>query len=349
MLYPQDATVTSVAVRGRLIDWRSSSAIAGARIDAYGVSPPLFTFSDANGDFTLDPVPAQGALILIVTPGDGHVTTISSTIWIGSESIEALFVPVLSSVDALTFGQNFAVQQTSGGAILGLVLDSAQNPLSGISDLRILPDTMSHSSAFYLSQSRQPAPSASATSSAGGFVFLNVTTSNLVVQVADPAGDVFSTVGTIVRPGAWTLVDLAAEPPPPPGEETPTPTETPGGDDDDDDGSTEPVVDFVTQVYPIFGPMDRNCASCHKGGQPGDQVGKLKLNENAGKVCTELTVEVSPRSLVIRVDKIDPPASLILTKPLGTGHPNIQFVSTEDPDYRMILRWIEQGAVCVPG
>ena len=121
------------------------------------------------------------------------------------------------------------------------------------------------------------------------------------------------------------------------------------GDGDDVTGPTpagggqERVLDydtFLTAVAPVL--HDRGCSAtgdCHGGGIRG-------------------TFHLSPahdrdpafdfEQTVLQVDDLEPAASAVLRKPLaveagGAPHAFTAFGSTDDPDYRAILAWIEAG------
>ncbi len=355
VLFHDEGAVTEVGLSGRVVSWRNSATVVpNATVVTVGIFPAIQVTANATGDFRMEGVPAQGVVTLRVV-ADGYADTVSSPIFVGSESVEALFLTAIPDADAASFGGSFPVVHSTGGAILGRVLGQSGDPLAGIRDLRVLPDTMVHSSAYFLSVARNPAPTASATTSSGEFVFLNVTTGNLIVQVADPDGTVFSSVATTVLPGAWSLVDLSAEPPPTepePGDSptpTPTPTLVPGPTPTPDE-----AISFKDDLQNIFKKTiaqgGRGCVDCHKQNQPGHLEGGLKIDGNTpcNTLHQRFVTDVSPNTGTRRVDLTYPDRSLLLTRPSPGGqppHPNANFPQGPyDVDYNRIWSWIVLGA-----
>lgn len=119
------------------------------------------------------------------------------------------------------------------------------------------------------------------------------------------------------------------------------------------------LVDFTTQVYPLFTTL--GCVSCHYENGPGG------VNNNNGYYAIYGGPNVTPEDVYnnlvgpgtnctvtnyvgnYRVCLNDPPASRLLTRPLledpPDGHPNASFADEYDPNYLLVKAWIEQGAV----
>jgi hypothetical protein len=81
------------------------------------------------------------------------------------------------------------------------------------------------------------------------------------------------------------------------------------------------------------------CASCHTA---TGVAAVLAYDEPAA------TVLMNMKAIPGVIDLATPADSLFLTKPLYEpapyNHPNATFLDTTDPDYKLLLRWIEQGA-----
>jgi hypothetical protein len=109
-------------------------------------------------------------------------------------------------------------------------------------------------------------------------------------------------------------------------------------------GGTTPNPRFAQDVFPRLQTAangGRGCVNCHVvGGQgavavfnalPSDVLASLKLKPGL-------------------IDLTTPADSLLLTKPLyepsplAQNHPNATYVDVNDPDYKLILLWIQQGA-----
>ena len=81
------------------------------------------------------------------------------------------------------------------------------------------------------------------------------------------------------------------------------------------------------------------CANCHTA------LGTAALLQ------FDLPVAAAHEAIMGRPGVVNPPAqaalSLLLTKPLyedPPNHPNATFLTTLDPDYIVIMEWIQQGA-----
>jgi len=102
---------------------------------------------------------------------------------------------------------------------------------------------------------------------------------------------------------------------------------------------------FTADIYPRLQTAangGRGCANCHTvGGQGAVAV----FNALPSDVLAAL--KAKPGLL----DLTTPANSLLLTKPLYEqpplvqNHPNATFVDANDPDYKRILLWIQQGAL----
>jgi hypothetical protein len=101
---------------------------------------------------------------------------------------------------------------------------------------------------------------------------------------------------------------------------------------------------FAADVFPRLQTAANGgtgCANCHTVGGTGAVA---VFNALASDVLASLKAKPG------LIDLADPARSLLLTKPLYEpapelqNHPNATFVDTNDPDYQLILLWIQQGA-----
>ena len=101
---------------------------------------------------------------------------------------------------------------------------------------------------------------------------------------------------------------------------------------------------FGMHVYPRLQKAavgGLGCANCHtQGGLAG------------GVLQFDLPPDLVLQNMIARPGDVNietPAESLLLTKPLYEpppyNHPNATFVDTNDPDYKLFLRWITQGAM----
>jgi hypothetical protein len=102
---------------------------------------------------------------------------------------------------------------------------------------------------------------------------------------------------------------------------------------------------FATDIYPRLQTAangGRGCANCHTVGGIGSVA---VFNALASDVLASLKAKPGLINLA------DPPASLLLSKPLyelppaTQNHPNATYVDANDGDYKLIVRWIQQGAL----
>lgn len=111
-------------------------------------------------------------------------------------------------------------------------------------------------------------------------------------------------------------------------------------------GATPPPANptFAAHIYPRLQKASAGglgCANCHTLG--GTAGGVLRFDDPA---------DVTLASMVARpgvIDLVAPALSLFLTKPLyeppPVNHPNATFIDINDPDYKLFLLWITQGAL----
>lgn len=110
-------------------------------------------------------------------------------------------------------------------------------------------------------------------------------------------------------------------------------------------GGTPMNPRFANDIFPRLqtaANAGRGCANCHTVGGTG---ALLVLNALPADVLA--TLKAKPGL----IDLAAPASSLLLTKPLYEpapalqNHPNATYVDANDPDYKLILLWIQQGAL----
>ncbi len=101
---------------------------------------------------------------------------------------------------------------------------------------------------------------------------------------------------------------------------------------------------FTTDIYPKLQKAAAGglgCANCHTLGGPAG--GAIKYDDGAALTLTNM------KAIPGLLDLTTPANSLFLTKPLYEpapyNHPNATFIDINDPDYKLFLLWITQGAL----
>lgn len=315
---------TVVSVSGTTRDWKTGAVVGNASIRSVGIAPEVTGESDAAGAFTLEGIPINGYVIFDVS-AVGYARTHSPAILVEEQALGGVVLETIAQGDAAALQTGFGVTGTNGhGNILGGTRYADGAGIAGVAVLQILPVTFDAAGPYFLGSGGTPATGATQTTADGGFVFFNVSTGNVAVQAA-AAGFVFLPTASVIRNGAWSLAYLTGDGSGPGGTPTPTPTGTP------------PPQSFAADVYPIFAA--KGCSTqnaCHKSGNPG---GNFRLDQAANQIHA---------AVFARVNLATPDQSLMLTKPLFEAVPNHGggniFLTNEDPDYKTILYWIQQGA-----
>jgi mono/diheme cytochrome c family protein len=114
-------------------------------------------------------------------------------------------------------------------------------------------------------------------------------------------------------------------------------------------GAPVDAVDFDSQVYPLFLPVNQGglgCQGCHTDQGGARPAGGLNLYGGPEVAHAALDPVRYPQ----RVNVAAPDASLLLVRPLYEAqgpqdHPIFAFASPQDPAYRTLRAWIAAGAV----
>jgi mono/diheme cytochrome c family protein len=107
-------------------------------------------------------------------------------------------------------------------------------------------------------------------------------------------------------------------------------------------------VDFDSQVYPLFLPVNQGgygCIGCHTNQGGAIPAGGMNLYGGPDEAFASL----DPNNYPVRVNLVTPAESLLLKKPLYEtngvqDHPIYAFASPQDPAYKLIYTWIQEGA-----
>jgi hypothetical protein len=251
-----------------------------------------------------------------------HRATIGPAITVTSADVDGLELPVLSETFAGDLATAFGVTPAaSDGILLARVVDAQGAPVAGVDAAAFqIGNGGAVEGPFFLDENRQAAPGLAETSASGYVVFFALSPGLTGVTAADGSGLTLDMPLSPVVAGAVTLADVAVV------------EKAPG---------VPVAVSFATDIVPIF--ARRGCDACHSGGGIGKDLGGLMLDGSVNKIYSEL-VEERPG----RVNLLMPETSYVLTLPSredpADRHPNVTFASALDPDYLLLLGWIQQGA-----
>lgn len=314
------------SVHGTVFDLETGAAIATASsITVEGVSPaPSVTV--AGAEFTIDNVPANSTFSVLAGSPPSYRATYNAAVEVGNADVTGVELYTVSEEYLGELAIAFGVTPTPGtGTIIARAVGEDGAPYAGLpGDVFDLPAQVA--GPFFLDAELQPDPALAATSESG-FVVLFDVAPGLVsfgaleaaeYQVLMPDSPVAATTVTYA---VLTVVDGHIVLP--------------------------SNVSFSDDVAIIF--ETRGCVNCHDGGGPGKDLGGLHLNGATEKMYKEITTEVSPSYAVLRIDRNNPEASLLLTMPSfedpPDSHPFATFTGVGDPDYQTIMVWIAEGAL----
>ncbi len=108
-------------------------------------------------------------------------------------------------------------------------------------------------------------------------------------------------------------------------------------------------IDFDTQIYPLLRTVDQGglgCQGCHTNQNGAIPSGGMNLYGGPDVAYASLNPQTYPQ----RVNLQNPAASYVLVRPLYEAdgvqdHPIYAFASDQDPAYRLIYTWIQEGAI----
>ena len=318
--------IPKYSVTGNVVDFVTGEKLdTQASITTSGLSPaPTITVTGTS--FLIRDVPLHSVFQVLASAPPTYRSTYNPAIEVTEDNVDDVTITALSESYLDMLKAAFGVSPVSGTSILvGRLIDDKGQPVANV------PATAFDLAAGlgpvrFLDDQRQPAPNLTASSASGYFVLYNVPTGLMRITSKDENFGM-SMADSPIAATAVTLADVVVGD----GQAgTPLPT----------------TVSFTKDVAPIF--LRRRCDACHDGGGIGKDLGGLHLNGAPEKMYKELVEEISPRVGTKRVDLQQPAKSLVLTMPSREdppdSHPNITFASSADPDYQILLRWIEQGA-----
>ncbi len=333
-----DAAPTSFMLSGKVIDYFGGQAIDAATVATDGLTPPLMTTSAVDGEYQLDV--AVGSALFLHTQKEAYRPTRNMAITIGEE-------PVTYDAYLMT-EQDVKNQYTAVGAtpLAGTAIMIAElqrndgTPLEGV----LLADVQ------LLDGNNQPVAGVL------GPYFFNAAGSIDALQTTSVASQGRARVAYLdVLPGSFTLsvsylngqnetvtnitsVTTLAD-----GGTLALSKGVGGGGGGGGSGNvTDPS--FAMHIYPKLqraGEGGLGCANCHTLTGP---AAVLRYDDPPATVLASITARPGV------INATTPAESLLLVRPLyeqpplPQDHPNATFLDINDPDYKLFLLWITNGA-----
>jgi hypothetical protein len=325
-------------ISGKVYDYFvPATALGNVSVATEGLTPGLVAVSQPDGSYALNDVPT-GSKLFLAASRPTYKGTRNVAISVGTAALtQDLYV--LSAADVArqytsggrtpTAGRAFVVAelQRNNGTPLDAVpladvqlVDAAGAPVAGL----VGPYVLGADSNVILT--------ATATQSLGGksrVAFLDVPAGSHTLKVTYPGGQ--------GQPQTVTTTVVA-------GQDGATVVTSRGQSMGGGQGAVANPR-FATDIFPRLQTAANGglgCANCHTVGGAG---AVLVLNALAADVHATLIAKAG------LIDTAAPAQSQLLTKPLYEAppalqdHPNATFLDANDADYKLILRWIQQGAL----
>jgi len=332
--------ISGQRVSGKTLDYFApNTPMTDATITSDGIDPPMTTTSTTGGEFALDDVPV-GSKLYFTVRRELYRPTRNTPVTVEGEPVTAdLYLIAVADANRqyTTVGLPAPAPDAGTAILIAELRRNNGNPLVDIPAENIT----------LVDANDQPVPGAV------GPYFMGEVDVDPQLLVAT-AFDGRSRVALLdVPPGSYTL--KVTHPNNQGGTNTLTVPVTldangatlavTGGQDDDGGGGGNVMnPKFGMHVYPRLQKAavgGLGCANCHTEGGLAGAV-----------IQFDLPPDLVLQNMLARpglIDLVTPAESLLLTKPLYEpppyNHPNATFVDTNDPDYKLILQWISQGAL----
>lgn len=303
-----------------------------------GVTPPMSATSATGGVYSIDSVPTGSKVFFTLTRTNYRPTRNTPVTIAAADVVQDLYIATIADINRQYATAGKPV--TAGKAFLAAELQRDNGmPLTGIAPTDVVlvdannqPVTVAGTYFFGTNGDIDPAATTSAafgTPPRVRVAMLDAPVGNFTLKVTYPNGQggtkVLTTPVSFVADGATLALSGG--------------TGMPGG------GGTPPAAPkFTTDIYPRLQKAaggGLGCANCHTLGGPAGGVLRFDLGAQATLDAMKAITGV--------LDLTTPASSLLLTKPLYEpapyNHPNATFVDINDPDYKLILLWIQQGAL----
>jgi hypothetical protein len=343
---PGDVPAQVQRVSGKAMDYFvAGTPLTGVTLASDGIDPPLMVTSAADGAFAVDEVPV-GSQLFFSASRTGYRPTRNLVAIADAAVVQDVYL--MSAVD---ISRQYATDggKTPKAGTAFVVADLQRNngtPLSGVPLTSVkLVDTANAPVAgvigpYSFGATGDIAPVVTQTEAHGGkarVAFLDVPAGRFSLKVTFTDGQgqqqTITTPVTTVADGA-TLVRSGG-----------TGSTVGGGGTGAGGGGPPANPRFVADIFPRLQTAangGRGCANCHTVGGIGSVA---VFNALAADVLASMKAKTG------LLDLAAPANSLLLTKPLYEAppavqnHPNATFVDATDPDYKLILLWLQQGAL----
>ncbi len=314
-------------VSGTVLDLESGAAVDGtATIVVDGIAAPPVTVDGA--EFSFEVLANSTFHVLAGSPPD-YRSTFNTAIEVKGEDVTSLELFVVREAFFQQLATDFGVTLTGDrGAMIVRTVDDAGAPVAGVvADVFAIPEGAA--GPYFLDGSLAAAPEATETSASGLVLFFEVEPGLLTLGSEPDSGSAITAPAARVEATAISYLEAVFF-----------------EDAEEAEAELPTDVSFSADIAPMF--LERGCVACHNGGGAGKDLGGLHLNGALNKMHKELAEEISPNYGVVRVDMETPENSLMLTKPSPEEPPDghlTTFTGPNDPDYLLILVWIQEGAL----
>lgn len=327
-------------VTGKTMDYfTANTPMADALIASDGVTPAMSATSAMTGEFTFEGVPTGSKIFFSVTKANYRPTRNVAVTVEGAAVTQDLYM--VSTTDAARQYTTAGLQPVQGVGKAILFAELQRNngmPIDGIplTDVKLLDAQDAPVPGLVGPFAMGPVditPLATTTTLVGGKVriaILQVPPGTYKLEVtylnSQNQPDSISTPVTVTADGA-TLAKTGGM----------------GGGMNGGGNNIPANPTFAADIYPRLQRVTAGglgCANCHTG---GGQAAILAYDLPAADVLAALKARPGV------IDLVAPELSTFLTAPLyeppPSNHPNATFIDTNDPDYKLFLRWIQQGAL----
>lgn len=328
-----------LSVSGKTVDYFTSTPLESVTLGTEGMTPAASGSSDATGNYELRVPP--GSVFYASAARANYRPTRSAPIRVAGDSLVMTDLTLVSVNDSRRQYTSLGLTPTAGRAVLfGLLIRNNGMPLEGIplADITLVDAQQAPvglgpyffgANGDLVSNATLAVSTAFAGKARVGF--LDVPPGTYTLKVTYTAGTGGGGGTPEIRTYEIPIEAIA---------DGATLAMTGGGDDD----MTPPAGarTFTLDVYPRLQKAANGglgCANCHTAGGVAAILQYDLPLADAYAAITGLPGVVNPAATAAQ--------SLLLTKPLyedPPNHPNATFLTTLDPDYIVILEWIQQGA-----
>ncbi len=329
-------------ISGRSLDYFTASPLSATGVATDGIDPQMTATSSDAAAYELDHVPTGSKLFLATTRANYRTTRNLVTTVAGATVMQDIYVGSLADTNRQYSTVGILPTAEVGKAIIFAELQQADGtplvgvPLTGITLLDATQAPVTPAGLYFIGAAGD-VDEGVLTSAA--FVFPTGTPSRarvallgvppgtytLSVAYTGTAGPLTMTTPVTVLADGFTLVVAQAS-------STTTTQPSP----------TDPH--FATDIYPLLqraAAGGLGCANCHTA---GGQAAVLPYDDPAATVLANATAITGVINLTT------PATSFLLVRPLyeqpptPQDHANATFVDITDPNYKLFLLWITNGA-----